>query len=98
MGSNRQIKKLDALRRNYRAAFKSPAGKEVLKDLAQYCGEGRSDFHASITPIAMARNVGMRDVYLRIKTMLNYTDQDIWELFDNDRRERDGGDDTPINE
>jgi hypothetical protein len=74
------VKKIDAMRRAYQATFDGPMGKEVLKDLAKFCGTGKDGF--SKDALEMAHNTGLRKVFLRIQSMLNITDDDIWRMFD----------------
>ena len=78
------IKETDKKRRAYQKVFNSELGQEVLKDLAQFCGAHRDLF--SRCPYEMAHNTGARKVLLRIQNMLNVDDQQIWELFENERR------------
>lgn len=60
----------------YRTVFNSPEGRRVLSDLAAFCGAGR--------PVAVPGdatqtyyNDGMRRVYLRIKAILDMTDEEM---------------------
>jgi len=77
---------LDKKRRAYQAIFDGPHGKEVLKDLAEFCGMHRDCF--SPCPYTMAHNTGVRKAFLRIQNMLNVTDQQIWEMFEYERIQR----------
>lgn len=64
---------------NYRRTFDNPCGKSVLADLKRFC-------HA-VTPTANIDNPyatyvaeGRREVWLRIQSHLNLSDEDIYNL------------------
>lgn len=77
------VKKIDARRRSYHAVFNSPEGKEVLKDLAQFCGSMKSSF--SPDPYQTAFREGRREVWLRIQTHLKLTEDDIFNLYEQEK-------------
>lgn len=79
-------KELDKKRRAYQQVFEGPHGEEVLKDLAEFCGMHRDCFNQC--PYTMAHNTGVRKAFLRIQNMLNVTDDQIWEIFENERKQR----------
>lgn len=86
---SKEVEDLDKKRRAYKTLFESPQGKEVLKDLAQFCGMHRDCFNENA--IIMAHNTGLRKAFLRIQNMLNVTDQQIWEMFEYDRQRTNTG-------
>lgn len=68
-------------RRAYRDTFTGPAGKQVLADLRRFC--------RATLPTADVSNVnstflleGRREVWLRITSHLNLTDEDIHQLIE----------------
>jgi len=68
-------------RRAYRAAFDNPEGRKVLADLRRFC-------RASV-PTADVNNVnvtflleGRREVFLRIISHLNLTEDDVFKLVE----------------
>ena len=63
-------------RNNYKYCFETEAGKEVLKDLANFCKYNEPTFVAG-DPYATAFNEGMRRVFLRMKSLSNMTDLDL---------------------
>lgn len=75
----KQIEKVDARRRAYQACFSGEPGKAVLEDLTQFCRGMKSTF--SRDPYEMAFREGRREVWLRIQSHLNITEDDIWSLF-----------------
>lgn len=79
MDKEESVKKLDALRQAYQKVFSGPLGEEVLRDLAVFCGVGKDGF--SRDPYEMAHNTGLRKVFLRVQSMLNISDQQIWGMF-----------------
>lgn len=83
----KQVKELDQRRQAYQATFDSETGKEVLKDLAVFCGAAKSSFDSD--PLKMAFREGRREVWLRIKTQLNITEDDIWNLFNQEKNQED---------
>ena len=67
--------------RAYRATFNNPQGRKVLADLRRFC-------RASV-PTADVNNVhttylleGRREVFLRIVSMLQLTDEDVVKLIE----------------
>lgn len=64
--------------RAYQLAFGSPAGLEVLADLAAFCRAAESCFHADPRMHAMLE--GRREVFLRIQSRLNLTQKQLYAL------------------
>lgn len=70
---------LDTFRKRpqqYKDTFNTPQGKEVLRDLAKFCGQNNptyvpGDSHAS------AYKEGMRRVFLRIQQFVNLSEKDL---------------------
>jgi hypothetical protein len=60
---------------NYRLALMSPAGRQVLADLADFC-YATSTTMRSNDPIQLARNEGRRQVWCRIQRALNLTPEE----------------------
>jgi len=65
-------------RHNYRLAFLSPPGQEVLKDLARFCRAHESTFHENDRAHVLAE--GRREVWLRIERHLRLTPDELWKL------------------
>lgn len=73
---------LDFLRRrkqNYQLAFKSPAGQEVLIDLAKFCRANKTTFDPD--PRVHAALEGRREVWLRITQHLGFSAEQLFELY-----------------
>jgi hypothetical protein len=73
---------LDFLRsrkKAYQLAFKSPAGSEVLQDLAKFCRADQTCFDAD--PRIHAVLEGRREVWLRIQQHLNLTSDQLYAIF-----------------
>ena len=73
---------LDFLRlrkRAYQAAFTNPEDNEVLKDLAQFCRDDETCFHADARLHALAE--GRREVWLRIKHHLNREPEELYQRY-----------------
>lgn len=66
-------------RHNYRLAFLSPPGQEVLRDLAAFCRANETTFHQDARLHAVAE--GRREVWLRIANHLNMPPDDLWALY-----------------
>lgn len=66
-------------RHNYRLAFLSPPGQEVLRDLAAFCRANETTFHADARLHAVAE--GRREVWLRIANHLNMPPDELWALY-----------------
>lgn len=64
--------------RAYRIAFGSPAGQQVLADLAPFCRAADSCFDPD--PRIHAQFEGRREVWLRIQRFANLTQEDILQL------------------
>lgn len=74
-------KKLLIRRGNYKKTFDNPEGREVLADLRRFC--------RATTPTADVNNPnvtylleGRREVFLRISSLLQLTEDDIWSLVE----------------
>lgn len=65
-------------KRAYQLAFGSPAGKEVLADLARFCRARETTFHSD--PRIHAALEGRREVFLRIANHLHMTPEQLFEL------------------
>lgn len=63
----------------YKLSFGSPAGQEVLADLAKFCRASQSCFHAD--PRVHAALEGRREVWLRIQQHLNLQPDQLYQLF-----------------
>ena len=68
----------EQLIRAYRVAFGSPAGQQVLADLAPFCRAAETCFHAD--PRIHAALEGRREVWLRIQNFVHLTEDDILQL------------------
>lgn len=71
----------------YRKTFSGLSGEWVLGDLARFCG-----WHSRNPPtsdLEMAYQEGRRDVYLRIVTQMNLTDDRIAQLIDQSGKDED---------
>lgn len=88
MGLSDRIRRKLSRRLSYRDCFLTPggeltpAGHDVIKDLARFCGPYRSSLKVSpvtrtIDPIATAAQEGRREVFLRILAILKVTEDDI---------------------
>lgn len=66
-------------RHNYRLAFLSPPGQEVLRDLAAFCRANETTFHQDARLHAVAE--GRREVWLRIANHLNMPPDELWALY-----------------
>jgi hypothetical protein len=60
---------------NYRLALMSPAGRQVLADLAPFCYADSTTMR-SLDPYELARNEGRRQVWCRIQRALNLTPEE----------------------
>lgn len=72
----------DFLRRrkhNFQIVFRSPAGQEVLKDLARFCRAHETTMHSD--PHIQAGLEGRREVWLRIQQHLNLSSAELASLF-----------------
>lgn len=79
-------KTMDFLRgrkRAYQLTFKSPAGEEVLQDLAKFCRANSTAFDAD--PRVHAALEGRREVWLRIQAHLNLSSEQLMDLFAGNR-------------
>jgi hypothetical protein len=62
----------------YRATFQNVPGATVLADLAVFCRACRSTFHKD--PYVAGRLDGRREVWLRIQSHLQLTQEQLWKL------------------
>jgi hypothetical protein len=65
----------------YVRTFLNPMGEEVLRDLAKFCRAHTSTFHPDDRAHALAE--GRREVWLRIASHLNLSDDELWRLYGN---------------
>lgn len=65
----------------YRAVFdlSAPNTELVLRDLAKFCRAHQSTAH--VDPHMAARFDGRREVWLRLQSHLNLTDDQLWILY-----------------
>lgn len=63
----------------YTLTFRSPAGAEVLRDLAKFCRANTTTFHADVRVSAALD--GRRDVFLRILQHLNLSVEEMFDLY-----------------
>lgn len=56
-------------------------GQEVLEDLARFCRANQSTFHPDARAHAVAE--GRREVWLRIQSHLQLSDEQLWQLYGN---------------
>lgn len=75
----RTIEYLRGRKRAYQLAFTSPAGLEVLADLAKFCRAGQTTFHED--PRVHAALEGRREVFLRITEHLHLTTEQLYALY-----------------
>lgn len=66
-------------KRTYQLTFGTPAGNEVLIDLARFCRANESTFHED--PRLHAVLEGRREVWLRISNHLNLTTDQLYALY-----------------
>lgn len=66
-------------RRAYQLAFGSPAGREVLEDLATFCRVCKPTYHADPRMDAIVE--GRREVFWRIQHHLGLTSEQLVELY-----------------
>lgn len=66
-------------KRSYQFAFQTPAGQEVLKDLAKFCRARETTF----LPDGRAHCVleGRREVWLRITNHLGLTEEQLMDIY-----------------
>ena len=70
---------LQTRRHKYLAVFDTPAGKDVLRDLARFCRAHET----TVAPDARTTDIleGRREVWLRIQHHLQLSDDDLWDLY-----------------
>lgn len=78
-GYHKVLSFLHGRKRAYQLAMGSPAGEEVLKDLAKFCRADRSCFNAD--PRIHGVLEGRREVFLRIKQHLNLSPAQLAALY-----------------
>lgn len=66
-------------KRSYCLALKSPAGQDVLADLAKFCRADDTCFHED--PRLHAVLEGRREVWLRIQKHLNLTQEQLYAIY-----------------
>jgi hypothetical protein len=72
-------------RTNFRLTYMSPAGRQVLADLEEFCCASSTTMKTN-DPIALARNEGRRQVWLRIRRAINLTaDEQLAILSEKDK-------------
>jgi hypothetical protein len=69
----------------YRAVFATPAGAQVLADLARFCRMTTSTYDPTRPPEAMHHLEGRREVFLRIAQHLHLDASEIYQLTERDR-------------
>lgn len=69
---------MQARKRAYTLALRSPAGAEVLADLALFCRANATAFHPD--PRVHAALEGRREVWLRIQDCLNLSPEEMFNL------------------
>lgn len=80
MASARQVFDfLHRRKRAYQLALRTPAGMEVLEDLASFCRANDTCYNAD--PRVHAALEGRREVWLRIQRHLNLTDAQLFALY-----------------
>jgi len=70
---------LRARKRNYQLAFGTPAGQEILIDLAQFCRANETTWHED--PRKSAALQGRHEVWLRIQQHLNLSSEELMTLY-----------------
>ncbi len=63
----------------YVRTFNTPAGEEVMRDLAKFCRAYESTFHPD--PRVHAVLEGRREVWLRLIEHLRLSDDDLWRIY-----------------
>lgn len=79
-------KTIDFLRgrkRSYQLVFSSPAGNDVLVDLAKFCRAAETTFDPD--PRIHAAMEGRREVWLRITQHLNLSSEQLYQLYSGNR-------------
>lgn len=83
VGINQAVKlTLEALgirQRSYFMVFRSPAGREVLQDLAKFCRAHKAPW--GMTPEDTARLVGRNEVFQRIMDHLRLTPEEMYHAY-----------------
>ena len=68
----------------YRATFNAPVADLVLRDLAKFCRATKSTFDDD--PYVAARLDGRREIWLRIQSHLNLTQDQLWKLHNGEEK------------
>jgi len=76
---NRTFDFLRRRKRDYQLTFGSPAGRNVLEDLAKFCRANETCFHED--PRINAALEGRREVWLRITRHLNLSTEQLYALL-----------------
>ena len=63
----------------YQLVFGSPAGQEVLMDLAKFCYANTTTLHEDAR--LHASHEGRREVWLRIQEHLNYKTDELYQIY-----------------
>lgn len=66
---------------NYQLVFGSPAGQEVLKDMARFCRAAETTIHPMQNARTHAMLDGRRQVWLRIYEHLNFTPEELLVVY-----------------
>ena len=77
--ASRAVDYIRSRKRTYQLAFGTPAGQDVLMDLAKFCRANASTFHED--PRLHAVLEGRREVWLRIANHLNLTTDQLYALY-----------------
>lgn len=77
--ANRTIEFLRRRSRDYQLTFASPAGQEVLIDLAKFCRANETTFRTDAREHAVLE--GRREVWLRIANHLRLTPTQLYALY-----------------
>jgi hypothetical protein len=66
-------------KRSYKMTLGAPAGDAALRDLAKFCRAHGTTFHPDQPTSDKLQ--GRREVWLRIQSFLNLTDEELWNLY-----------------
>lgn len=77
--ASRAVDFVRSRKRTYQLAFGTPAGQDVLIDLAKFCRANETTFNAD--PRLHAVLEGRREVWLRIANHLNLTTDQLYALY-----------------
>lgn len=76
------LDKLKNRRRMYNTVFDTPVGKDVLKDLMEFC-KFLEPTYVPGDPTTTAYNEGMRRIILRILSIMNKNPEKQYEIINN---------------